>query len=88
MWKLVAGDAPATLIQAMKLVVKSVVKPAPAEIAFCGRGRLQTINEKLKEIAAMGPAAASQYSGSAYSKKKAPSRKPTFPTKEEQEAKR
>ena len=89
MWKPVAGDAPATPLQAVKSVVKSMVKPAPAEIASCSKGREQTINEKLKELLTMGQAAASQYSRDADTKKKkVAARKPTFLTKEEQEAKK
>ena len=89
MWKPAAGDAPAMLSQAVKSVVKSMVKPALAEIASCGRRRGWTINEKLKELSTMGPAAASQYSRDADSKKKkVTAQKPTFLTREEQEAKK
>ena len=89
MWKPVAGDALATPLQAVKSVVKSMVKPALAEIASCSKGRGQTFNEKLKELSTMGPAAASRYSRDADTKKKkVAARKPTFLTKEEQEAKK
>ena len=88
-WKPVAGDAPATPLQAVKSVVKSMVKPALAEIASCSKGRGQTFNEKLKELLTMGPAAASWYSRDADTKKKkVAALKPTFLTMEEQEAKK
>ena len=38
-------------------------KPALVELASCGKGRGQTITEKLQEIANLGPAGASWYTG-------------------------
>ena len=69
--------------------VKPWEKPPLAELASCGRGRGWVIAEKLQELARMGPAAASRYSGSREpQKKKQVSKKPSFPTPEEQEAHR
>ena len=68
--------------------VKPWVKPA-SELASCGRGQGQVITEKLQEIANMGLAAASQYSGDQKPrKKKLESKKSAFPTPEEKEAHR
>ena len=67
--------------------VKPWIKPALAELASCSRGRGPVIMEKLQEMAGMGPAAASGYSSNKESQKKNHvSKKPTFPTPEEQEA--
>lgn len=88
-WKTAASDALSMSQQAMKSVVKSMVKPAPDEMASCGKGRGWTIKKKLKEMSTMGPAAASWYPGDVDTKKKkVVAQKPTFPTKEEQEAKK
>ena len=62
-WRLVAGDAPATPQQTLKSVVSPLENPAPPELASCGKGRGQTITEKLREIANMGPVAAFQFTG-------------------------
>ena len=67
-------------------VVKAPAEPAPTEVASCSRGRGRTINEKLKAITAMGPAASSRHTGDGDSPKKPVSKKPTFPTREEVEA--
>ena len=86
-WRPVAGDAPVTPQQTLKSVVSPLENPAPPELASCGRGRGQTITEKLREIANMGPAAAFQFTRDPDAwKKKQVSKKPTFPSKEEQEA--
>ena len=88
-WKLVAGDALAMPQHNVKSVVKPIMKPTPVEIASCGRGRGRTISEKLRELSTMSLAASSQYSGETDSRKKKPvARKPTFLTREEQEAKK
>ena len=69
--------------------VKPWIKQAPAELASCGKGRDRVIAEKLQAMTGMGPAAASQYSGDEESrKKKQVSKKPTFPTLEDIEARR
>ena len=69
--------------------VKPWIKPAPAELASCSKGRGRVITEKLQEMAGMGPVAASRYSRDKESwKKKQVSKKPTFPTPEEAEARR
>ena len=66
--------------------VKPGIKPGLAELASCGRGRGRVIAEKLQELARMGPAAASRYTGKEGSSgKKQLTKKPTFPTPEEQE---
>ena len=68
--------------------VKPWIKPA-SELVSCGRGWGQVITEKLQEIANMGLAAASWYSGEEKPrKKKLESKRPTFPTLEEKEASR
>ena len=87
-WKPVAKDALATPQHKVQSVVHVPAEPAPAEVAYCGRGRGQTISEKLKAIAAMGPAASSQYTGEDDPPKKLASKKPTFPSREEQAAQR
>ena len=103
-WKPAAGDAPAMPQHTVKSVVKAAGKPAlesaagtkakpwvkPAsELAFCGVGRGQVITEKLKQIANMGPAAASQFTRDEMDrKKKLVSRKANFSTPEEREARR
>ena len=46
------------------------------------------IAEKLQEFAGMGPAAVSRYSGRGEPQKKQVSKKPSFPTLEEQESRR
>ena len=102
-WKLAAGDAPATPWQTLKSMVKTPrksapaeptshakvkpwIKPVPAELASCGKGRGQVIGKKLQEMASMGVAAASHYFGDEVSWKEKPvSKKPNFLTKEEQE---
>ena len=96
-WKPAARDTPAMPHQYLKSVVKMLekwtlaepaicakvkpwIKPPPAELASCSRRR---------EIAGMGPAAASWYPGSKeLQKKKQVSKKPAFSTLEEQETHR
>ena len=68
--------------------VKPWIKPAPAELASCSRGRGQVVTEKLQEMAGMGPAAASWYSSGEEPQKKPASKKPSFPTPEEQQARK
>ena len=65
--------------------VKPWIKPALAELASCGRGRGRVITEKLQELAGMGLAAASCYTGKERSSEKKLSKKPGFPTLVEQE---
>ena len=72
----------------MKSVVNPPAEPAPTEVASCDRGRGQTINEKLKAMATMGPAASLQYTREVDSPKKPVPKKPTFLTGEEQEARK
>ena len=69
-----------------KDLTQSPAEPALAQIASCGKGRGQTINEKLKDITAMGPASSSWYTRSGDSPKKPVFKKPAFPSREEQEA--
>ena len=89
LWKPVVGDALATPLHNVKSVVNPFVELAPAEVTSCGKGRGQTINEKLKALSTMGPAASSQYTREVDSrKKKLASKQPTFPTREEQEARK
>ena len=69
--------------------VKPWIKPAPAELDSCSKGRGWVIAEKLQEMAGMGPVAASWYSWDEESQEaKQVSKKPTFPTPEEVEAHR
>ena len=65
--------------------VKPRIKPALDELTSCGRGRGWAIAEKLQELARMGPAAASHYTGKERSSDKKQSKKPAFPTLAEQE---
>ena len=82
--KVLEKPAPAESTTCAK--VKPWIKPAPAELASCGRGRGQVITEKLQELARMGPAATSCYTGKEGSPgKKQLAKKPTFLTPEEQE---
>ena len=101
-WKPAARDAPEMPQHTVKSVVKMPGKPSPEpaagakvkpwikpalELASCGVGRGQVITEKLQQIANMGPAAASQYTGNEKDRKKKPESKKTgFPTPEEKEA--
>ena len=66
--------------------VKPWIKPVPAELTSCGRGRGWAIAEKLQELAGMGPVATSHYTSKEGSPgKKQSTKKPTFPTPEEQQ---
>ena len=66
--------------------VKPWIKPAQSKLASCGKGRGQVIAEKLQELAGMGPAATSRYTGKEESPGKKPgAKKPTFLTPEEEE---
>ena len=103
-WKLAAGDAPATPQHTVKSVVKAAGKPTlepaagakakpwvkPAsELTSRRVGRGQVITEELQQIANMGPAATSRFTGDERDrKKKLESRKANFPTLEEKEARR
>ena len=102
-WRLAAGDAPVTPQHTLKSVVKTPEKPTPesaacakvkpwikpaSELASCRVGWGQNITEKLQQIANMGPAAASRYTRNEKDQKKPESKKPTFPTPEEREARR
>ena len=103
-WKPAARDAPATPQHTVKSVVKATGEPTlepaasakskpwakPAsELTSCGVGRGQVIAEKLQQIANMGPAAASRFTGDERNrKKKLESRKARFLTLEEREARR
>ena len=70
-------------------MVKPLTKPALVELTSCGKGRGWTITKKLQEISNTGPAAASRYTGDTDSGKKKPAaKKPTFPSREEQEARK
>ena len=99
-----ARDAPAMPQHTVKSVVKAAGKPTPepaagakvkpwikpaSELTSRGVGRGQVIAEKLQQIANMGPAATSQFTGDERDHKKKPeSKKATFPTPEEKEARR
>ena len=103
-WKPAAGDAPAMPQHTVKSVVKATGKPTlepaasakakpwakPAsELTSRGVGRGQVIAEKLQQIANMGPAAASRFTGDERDRMKKPeSRKANFLTPEEREARR
>ena len=63
--------------------MKSVVKPALAQSPPGGKGRGQILRDKMNELLAMGPTAASRYTGDGGMKKKEPTQKPSFSTKEE-----
>ena len=67
---------------------KPWVKPA-SELTYRGVGHGQVIAKKLQQIANMGPAAASRFTGDERDHKKKPEpRKANFPTPEEKEARR
>ena len=103
-WKPAARDAPAMPQHPVKSVVKATGKPTPepaagakakpwvkpaSELTSRGVGHGQVITEKLQQIANMGPAAASWFTGDEIERKKKPeSRKANFPTPEEREARR
>ena len=79
-------EKPALAESATCAKVKPWIKPAQSELASCGKGRGQVIAEKLQELAGMGPAGTSCYTGKEESPgKKQGAKKHTFPTPEEQE---
>ena len=102
-WKLATGDAPVPQ-HTVKSVVKAAGKPTPepaagakakpwvklaSELTSRRVGHGQVIAEKLQQIANMGPAAMSQFTGDERDRKKKPeSKKANFPTLEEKEARR
>ena len=93
-WKLAARDAPVTPQHSVKSVVKAAGKPTPEptasakakpwvkpalELTSRGVGHGQVIAEKLQQIANMGPAATSRFTGDERDHKKKPeSKKPIF----------
>ena len=82
-------EKPALAESATCAKVKPWIKPAQSELASCGKGRGRVIAEKLQELAGMGPAATSCYTGKEQSPGKKPgAKKPVFPTPEEQEERR
>ena len=103
-WKPAARDAPATPQHTVKSVVKATGKPTPepaasakakpwlkpaSKLTSLGVDRGQVIAEKLQQIANMGPAAGSWFTGDERDHKKKPeSRKANFLTPEEREAHR
>ena len=103
-WKPATRDAPATPQHVVKSVVKAAGKPIPepapstkakpwvkpaSELTYRGIGHGQVIAKKLQQIANMGPAAASRFTGDERDHKKKPEpRKANFPTPEEKEARR
>ena len=79
-------EKPAPAESATCAKVKPWIKPAQSKLASCGKGRGRVIAEKLQELARMGLAATSRYTGKEESPGKKPgAKKPTFLTPEEQE---